>query len=53
LRGERCAALEQIVPRHAGVAVAQPRRGWLAWSKFGEIDGAGARAQSTDNKTRS
>jgi hypothetical protein len=53
LRGERCAALEQIVPRHAGVAVTQPRRGWLAWSKFGEIDGAGARAQSTDNKTRS
>jgi len=48
--GKRCATLEQIAPGHASGAVTQPRRGRLAWRKFGEIDGAGARAQSAENK---
>jgi hypothetical protein len=53
LRGERCATLEQIAPGHAGGAVAETRRSWLAWGKVGHIDSARACAQSAENETRS
>jgi hypothetical protein len=53
LGGERCTALEQIAPGHSGRAVTQPRSGGLAGRKFGHINGACARAQRTENETRS
>jgi hypothetical protein len=45
--------LEQIAPGHTGGTVTQPRRGWLAWCKLGEVNSAGARAPSAENETRS
>ncbi|HXX03679.1 MAG TPA: hypothetical protein VEJ37_05040 [Xanthobacteraceae bacterium] len=50
LRGEFCAAAEQVAPGHTAGSIAELRRGRLARRQFSEIDRIGARAPHTDTQ---